>query len=339
MICVAAAALAVSASVAVTSASAASSITEAGSSLVYPLAAEWAQHYTAANVSTAAGGSSTGIADIQTNSKDIGASDAPMTSTQYAGDSHGPVEIPWALSATGIGYNIAGVGAGLRLTPTIIADIYTGKITTWGNKAITKINPHWKKALSKAGKITPIFRSDGSGDSYAFQNFMYHAVPKIWTTPASTSFPTSVGLGENGNAGVAGEVRVNKGTIGYISAAYLIQQNIHAAAVQNAAGNYEFPNAPNIANAASSNSTVPAQNSSFDGVTIVWPSKKYKTAYPISTYTYAIVNSSSSNIDTVKAFLQWVVSPTGGQRYGGSLDFVPLPAGIRNADNSIINTL
>jgi len=341
MICVGAAVFGVTASTAVATASA--SVSEAGSSLVYPLASVWASHYTGTSVSVAAGGSSTGIADIggtgQKPSKDIGASDAPMTSSQLSEDSYSPVEIPWALSATGIGYNIKGVGAGLKLNGTILAEIYTGKITTWGNAAITKLNPHYKAALTKAGKITPVFRSDGSGDSYAFQNFLYHAAPKIWTVPASTSFPGTVGQGENGNAGVAGEVHTNYGTIGYISAAYLIQENIHAAAVENAAGNFEFPNAPNIANAALSNSTIPAQGSSFDGVSIVDPSKHYKTAYPISTYTYAIVDKSDTpdSISTIQSFLTWAT--TTGQGLGGALDFVPLPAKIRTADAALISSL
>jgi phosphate transport system substrate-binding protein len=298
MICVGAAVFGVTASTAIASASA-TSIPEAGSSLVYPLVSIWQNHYTAATIAPGAGGSSTGIADIQANSVDIGASDAPMTSSQYSADSHGPVEIPWALYA---------------------------------------------KALKKAGSITPVFRSDGSGDSFAFQNFLLKGAPKYWKTPPSTAFAGTVGQGENGNAGVAGEVHSNKGTIGYISAAYLIQQNIHVAEIENAAGNFELPNASNIANAAASDSTIPAQGSAFTsglGVPIQYPSKKYKTAYPVSTYTYAIVNTSgtpkSGSTSDIQAFLTWAT--TTGQAYGGTLDFVPLPSRIRSADASIISSI
>jgi phosphate transport system substrate-binding protein len=343
MICVGAAVFGVSASGAVASASAAT-IKEAGSSLVYPLVAIWSGHYTGASVVAAAGGSGVGITDIDANSVDIGASDAPMTTQQYSGDSHNPVEIPWALTATGVGYNLPGVGTGLKLSATVLADIYTGKITTWGSSAITKLNPHFAKALKADGKITPVFRSDGSGDSYAFQSFLIRGAPKVWTTPPSTIFPGTVGQGENGNSGVAGEVRSNKGTIGYISAAYLIQQNIHVAAIENAAGGFELPDAKNIANAAASNTTIPAQGSAFTsagGVVIQYPSKKFKIAYPISTYSYAILNQSGSldSVSTNQGFLTWVISPTGGQKLGGNLDFVPLPAAIRSADASLINSL
>jgi phosphate transport system substrate-binding protein len=338
MICVGAAALGVTASTAVASASA--KVTEAGSSLVFPLAEQWASHYTSDNVVTAAGGSSTGIADIQHNSIDIGASDAPMTPTQYTGDTSGtPIEIPWALSATGIGYNIPGIKHGLQLNASVLAGIFTGKITSWSDKSITKLNPKYKKQLAKAGKITPVYRSDGSGDSYAFQHFLTVAAGSAWPYSYSTAWGGSTGVGENGNAGVAGEVHSNTGTIGYISAAYLIQQNISAAAVENAAGNFEVPNPANISNAAASNSTIDAQGPNFTGVSIVNPAKKYKIAYPISTYTYAMVNKNNSNINAVQAFINWVISPTGGQRLGANLDFVQLPSGIRSQVSSLVNGL
>jgi phosphate transport system substrate-binding protein len=318
----------------------ATTIKEAGSSLVYPLATKWASAYTGASVTTSSVGSGKGINLIQVGQVDIGASDAPMTSSQYAGDKSGtPVQIPWALSATGIGYNIPGVGYGLKLNAAILAGIFSGKITTWNNAAILSANPTLKKALSAAGKITPVVRSDGSGDSYAFQHYLTVAGGKAWTYSYSTSWGSPAGTGENGNSGVAGEVRSNKGTIGYISAYYLINEHITTAAVENAAGNYEEPEATNIANAAASNSTITAQGAGFTGVSIVDPSKKYKTAYPISTYTYAIVNKQDSNVAAVKAFLSWVISPQGGLYSGTTLDFSPLPTGIRTADAALINSL
>jgi phosphate transport system substrate-binding protein len=301
MICVGAVAAGALASTGVASASAAT-ISEAGSSLVYPIASVWASHYPGGTVNTAAGGSSTGIKDVQTGAVDIGASDAPMTPSQYAVGSANYVEIPWGLSATGIGYNLPGIGT--------------------------------------AGTITPVFRSDGSGDSYAIQNYMAHAAPSIWVDGYGTSFPgPSNGVGENGNAGVAGEVKNNKGTIGYISGAYLLQQHISVAAIGNGAGNYELPNIASILDAAASNTTLTAQGSSFTGDSIVDPGKKFKTAYPISTYTYALVNPNDKNVSSVQSFLDWVISKTGGQEYGVSLDFAPLPSKIVSADQALINSL
>lgn len=343
-ICLGAAVFGVIASTAAASASA-STINEAGSSLVYPLVARWSQVYSGATISPAAGGSGTGQKDIEGNLVDIGGSDAPMSSTSYGSDPYNAVEIPWALTATGVGYNIPGVKTGLHLTPAVLADIFTGKLTSWGSPAIVKLNKNDAKALHAAGKITPVFRSDGSGDSFAFQNFLYRSEPKIWTTVPSTSFPTTVGVGENGNSGVAGEVHQSKGAIGYISAYYLYQLHISTAAVENAAGNFELPNPKNIADASLYNSTVPAQGTAFtnaNGVPIQWPTKQYKTAYPVSTYTYAIVNKGTAphggaSFSDLQAFLSWAV--TSGQKYGGSLDFVPLPKKIVSADQGLINGL
>jgi phosphate transport system substrate-binding protein len=318
----------------------ATTIKEAGSSLVFPLVQKWSGLYTGATVQPASVGSGKGINLIQVGQVDIGASDAPMTSAQYGADRSGtPVQIPWALSATGVGYNIPGVGYGLKLNGAILAGIFSGKITTWNNPAIVKINPNYKKALAAAGKITPVVRSDGSGDSYAFQHYLTVAGGKAWTYSYSTSWGSHAGIGENGNSGVAGEVRTNKGTIGYISAYYLINEHITTAAIQNAAGNYEPPNTANIVDAAESNSTISAQGPSFTGVSIVFPSKKYTTAYPISTYTYAIVNKNDANVSAVQGFLNWVISPSGGLYSGSQLDFAPLPAAIRSADASLISSL
>jgi len=336
MVCIGIAVFGLVSSTAVASASA--SITEAGSSLVYPLVSVWASHYS--GVSPAAGGSGHGIQLIQEGAVDIGASDAPMTPVQYTGDHFGtPVQIPWALTGTGVGYNIHGVGYGLRLTGSILAKIYTGKITTWGNGAITRINKHYAKALRRAGRITPVYRSDGSGDTYVFQHFLTKAGHGNWHAGYATAWGGSTGVGENGNAGVAGEVRSNRGTIGYISAAYLIQQHLKVAQIQNARGKYEYPNASNIADAAKSNSHITGQGPNFTGVSIVYPSRRYKTAYPISTYSYAIVNRNDSKLGQVQAFLTWVLSSSGGQRYGGNLDFLPLPSDIRSADEGLVSGL
>ena len=336
MICVGAVGAAALASTAGVASASAATISEAGSSLVYPIASVWASHYSGATVNTAAGGSGKGIQEVTAGQVDIGASDAPMTPGQYGSGNY--VQIPWGLSATGVGYDLPGIGTGLKLNGTILADIYTGKITSWGDPAITKLNPSLASKLKREGKVTPVFRSDGSGDSYAFQNFMTHAAPKIWVDGVSTSFPGAVGVGENGNAGVAGEVKSNKGTIGYISGAYLLQQKITVAAIGNAAGKYELPEIASILDAASSNSTISAQGPSFSGASIVDPSAKYKTAYPISTFTYAIVSKSDNNLSAVQAFLTWVTNGP-GQQYGVSLDFAPLPSGIKKADAALINSL
>ncbi len=152
----------------------------------------------------------------------------------------------------------------------------------------------------------------------------------------------SVGQGENGNYGVTGEIAKNAGAVGYISAYYAISQHgIYTASLENAAGRFEQANGATIEEAAKSDSTIPAQGSAFTsagGVDIQYPSKKYKTAYPISTYTYAIVNQNGeSGLSAVQDFLSWAV--TTGQKYGAALRFYQLPASIVNADKGLISSL
>lgn len=334
-ICLGAAVFGVTASTAVATASA--KIVEAGSSLVYPLAAAWAQHYSADSVITSAGGSVAGIQDVQHGTVDIGTSDAPMTSAQCTGDVSGtPVQLPWALTATGVGYNIPGVPQGLKLSATVLAEIYTGKITTWGDSAITKLNPKFASALKKAGRITPVYRSDGSGDSYVFQRFLKVGAGAGWPYGFGTSWGGTTGVGALGNGAVASEVKGNTGTIGYMSISYLIQQKITTAQVENAAGKFNYPNPRNIESAASYNTKLSPQGPSFTGISIVYPSKAYPAAYPISTYTYAIVNKNDPNLASVAAFLKWVINPAGGQQVGNNLGFVPLPGAIRTTDQGLI---
>ncbi|HTU96018.1 MAG TPA: phosphate ABC transporter substrate-binding protein PstS, partial [Solirubrobacteraceae bacterium] len=174
----------------------------AGSTLVAPLEAEWAAAFnsrTGNTVNYNPVGSGTGIADITSRTVDFGASDAPLTPSQ-AGSCNGCVEIPWALSATGVGYNVPGAGKKLHLTGTLLAQIYLGNITTWNNPAIQKVN---KGVHLPNLKITPVFRSDGSGDTYAFTNYLSQ-VNSTWRSKVglgtAVSFPT--GASGKGNSGV-----------------------------------------------------------------------------------------------------------------------------------------
>lgn len=319
------------ASVSVAGASAAG-LTGAGSTLVAPLMANWINGFEikeGISVKYGAVGSGTGIAQITARTVDFGASDAPLTPEQAAA-CNGCVQIPWALSATGIGFNIPGVKK-LNLTGKIIAGIYFGKITNWNDPKIKKANPGAK--LPNLA-ITPVFRSDGSGDTYAFTNYLSKISP-AWRTEVgfSTTVGWKAGVGAKGNAGITATVTKTPGAIGYISASYLIAAGLGAAAVQNNAGNYEFPNLKNIENAASVVKSVPASNA----LSIVNPPKKATTAYPISTFTYAIVPHNAPQKGFLQQFLTYAV--TIGQKYGASLDFAPLPKVVLSAAKSSIASL
>ncbi|HWH12422.1 MAG TPA: phosphate ABC transporter substrate-binding protein PstS [Solirubrobacteraceae bacterium] len=297
----------------------------AGSTLIAPLMTQWQNDFgnrDGITVNYGAVGSGTGIAQISARTVDFGASDAPLSAAQ-ARACNGCVQMPWALTATGIAFNLPGVSY-LRVTGPILAAIYTGQIKTWNAPQLVKINPHTKlPALA----ITPVYRSDGSGDTYAFTNYLSD-ISSSWRSQVgfgtAVSFPS--GVGGKGNAGVKAIVSSTPGAIGYISASYIIAaRNLSAAAVQNAAGAYELPNLKNIANAASEIKSVPANNE----LHIVDPKAKYKTAYPISTFTYVIVPKVSPNAKNLTKFIEYAL--TTGAAFGPQLDFPAVPAVVREA--------
>jgi phosphate transport system substrate-binding protein len=311
----------------------AAGLTGAGSSLVAPLMANWISGFEIKEgipVKYASVGSGAGIAQITARTVDFGASDAPLTPEQ-AGACNSCVQIPWALTATGIGFKIPGVKK-LNLTGPIVASIYFGKITKWNDPKIKALNPGVKlPGLT----ITPVFRSDGSGDTYAFTSYL-SKVSKAWKNEvgASTSvqFPPG-GVGAKGNSGVTSTVTSTNGSIGYISASYLIAAGLGAAALQNKAGKFELPNLKNIESAASYVTHLSKSNT----VSIVDPPAKASIAYPLSTFTYAIVPHNAPQKGFLQQFLNYAV--TIGQKYGAALDFAPLPKVVATAAKSAIGSL
>lgn len=327
------AALAVSAMGGFTASAFAGTLSGAGSTLVAPLEAQWAtgfQNQTGNQVNYQAVGSGTGITDIQNNLVDFGASDAPLNS-QQSGACQGCVQIPWALSATGVGFHIKGFGDKLHLTGPVLAKIYLGQIGKWNSSAIKALNPG--EHLPNL-KITPIFRSDGSGDTYAFTNYL-SAVSTTWKNKVnfatSVSFPA--GVGQKGNSGVTAALEATNGGIAYIAVSYLIAHEIPAIAIKNNAGNYEYPNLHQIESAAQTVTHVPSSNE----LHIVDPPKSAKIAYPISTFTYAIVPKGAKQAGLLKQFISYDL--TTGQHFGAALDFAPIPKIVLTAAKKAVGSL
>jgi phosphate transport system substrate-binding protein len=298
----------------------------AGSSLVAPLMANWKSGFEARTnggitVTYGSVGSGAGIAQITARTVDFGASDAPLTLEQAAA-CNGCVQIPWALTATGLGFHLDGVNK-LNLSGKVIAAIYQGRITKWNDKKIKELNPGVK---IPGTPITPVYRSDGSGDTYAFTNYLSKVSP-AWKSEhgysTAVSFPA--GVGGKGNVGVTSVVQSTNGAIGYISASYIIAANLKAVAVQNEAGKFTYPNLKNISAAAEMVKKVPANNE----LHIVDPPKKYTEAYPISTFTYAIVPHGAPQKSSLEEFINY--NMTVGQKYGPALDFAPLPKVVLKA--------
>jgi len=294
----------------------------AGSSLVEPMVQAWIpelRDQSDIDMTYNPIGSGGGIQAITSRTVDFGASDAPLTPDQ-AGACKGCLLVPWALSATTLSYNIPGVGPGLKLSGPVIADIFLGEITKWDDTRITMLNPG--KQLPSRG-IAPIYRSDGSGDTYAFTSYLNEVSP-AWKAQVgngtSVNFPS--GAGSKGNSGVAGSLTRTDGAIGYISVAYAVQNKLNVASVQNAAGNFARPDLAGIEAAAEAMDKPQPDNS----IPIVDPPASAHEAYPISTFTYAIVPKDSPKATELKETLEYAVGP--GQQFSERFVFAKLPARV-----------
>ena len=335
------AAAALLAALAVTSATAASkrshaTIKGAGSSLIAPAVAVWSTLYKGDQIQYSGIGSGGGIKAIQARSVDFGASDAPLTKSQGAG-CHGCAQIPWALTATSPIVNIPGVGAHqLKLTGGVLANIYLGNITKWNDPEIKKLN----SGLNLPDlKITPVHRSDGSGDTYVFTNYL-SKVSHAWKTKVGcatlVSWPS--GVGGNKNNGVAAIVSSTPGTIGYVSVAYTLANHLKLARLRNASGQYVLPTIASIEAAAQlvKSKKIPANNK----ISITDPpaSKKYRLAYPLATFTYVIIPVQTAKAAELKAFVTWALGAQ-AQSSIKKLVFAPMPAVVTKAAKKTLATI
>jgi phosphate transport system substrate-binding protein len=305
------------------------SLTGAGSTLIYPMISQWAPDFhnkTGISVAYGAIGSGGGIAQITARIVDFGASDAPMSPSQSAA-ANGVLQVPWALAATLVSYNLPGV-KNIHLSGLVLSRIYLGRIKYWDDPLIKLLNPGVK--LPHVA-ITPVYRSDGSGDTYVFTDFLSQTSPN-WRQDVgnSTQVNFRVGVGAKGNDGVAGVVEKTPGALGYLAISYVKQNHLAYALVRNAANKYVLPTIKAISAAASSVTNIPASNA----ISIVNPPANYPTAYPMSTFTYALVPQHSSKAAQIKQFLNYAI--TTGQQFGPALLFAPLPARILSLDKVTI---
>jgi phosphate transport system substrate-binding protein len=309
----------------------AGNISGAGSTFVAPLVNSWiqpVQSQLGINLSYSAIGSGGGVAAITNKQVDFGGSDAPLS--QFTPTCTTCVQIPWALAATAVMYRLDGVKNHLNLTGAVLAKIYLGTIKNWNDPAIVKLNP---AATLPGTPITVVHRSDSSGTSYNFTDYLSSA-SSTWKSQVGTG--TSVnwpaGIGGKGSSGVSAAVHQTNGAIGYADVEYALKAHLAVFRIQNKAGKFVFANLKTI-KAASVLDTTPAADGSLS---IVNPpkAKKYANAYPICTYTYVDVQKSSSNATTLKQFLNWAI--TTGQTFGPKIFFVPIPASVVTFDKKQI---
>jgi phosphate transport system substrate-binding protein len=300
----------------------ATTITGAGSTFVAPLISQWIPAVGSAfgyEVQYSPIGSGGGISAITARTVDFGASDAPLSPDQFTA-CKGCVQIPIALSATSVIYNLEGVKNLLKMDGATLAKIFMGQITTWNDPAIAAMN---KGVTLPSTKIAIVHRSDNSGTTFNFTDYLSSVSPAWKSGPGNgvaVNWPT--GAGARGSSGVAAAVGQTPGGIGYVDVAYAKANHIKFFAMKNNSGKYTTPGLRGILAAASSDQKPDANNA----LSIVNPPKKFVLAYPICTYVYAIAPLQSPKAADLRKFLFWAV--TKGQSFGPKLLFQPLPKSV-----------
>jgi phosphate transport system substrate-binding protein len=294
----------------------------AGSTFVAPLVSQWTAAVGAAygyQLQYSPIGSGGGINAVTGRTVDFGASDAPLSPDQFTA-CKSCAQIPWALSATSVIYNLNGVKNLLHMDGPTLARIYSGQITVWNDAAIKKLNPG---VALPSEKIAIVHRSDNSGTTYNFTDYLSSVSP-AWKSATGTGVAVNwpVGTGAKGSSGVAAAVGQTPGGIGYVDVAYAKANHLEFFAMKNRSGKFTTPGLRGILAAATSDQKPDATNA----LSIVNPPKKYDLAYPISTYTYVIVPIQSSKAPALKKFLFWAV--TKGQAFGPKLLFQPIPKSV-----------
>jgi phosphate transport system substrate-binding protein len=292
--------------------------------------AKYQQQHPGVTIGYASVGSSAGIAAISAQQVNFGASDVPMTAAEQAAAKGGPItQVPVDLGGEGVVYNLSlPSGARLHLTGPALAAIYLGQITRWNDPALTALNPGL--SLPPAA-INVVHRSDGSGTTYIFSNYLSSVSP-AWAARVGTgkSLSWPVGDGEEGNGGVATVVNRTPFSIGYVEQAYSQGLLLPFAAIRNQAGNYVIPSAQTVtADAAQKPAITPTDFSIVN--------QPGATSYPISGYSWALIYAHQPNQATgqaLVAMLDWLTS--NGQAYAAANGYVPLPAQVQQLAHTML---
>ncbi len=313
------------------------SLTGAGATFPYPLYSKMFDVYNKAygvRVNYQAIGSGGGIRQLIAKTVDFGASDAFVNDKAMKKFSSPIVHIPMVSGAVVITYNLKG-NPKLKLSPSVIADIFLGKIKYWNDRRIKKLNPELNLPKSK---IVVVHRSDGSGTTFIFSDYL-SKVSNEWETKVgrgkSLKWPT--GVGAKGNPGVAGLVRKIKGSIGYVELIYALSNNMPYAKVQNKKGKFIEPSIESVSHA--SDVALP------DDMRVSLTNTDSENGYPISGFTWILVYkdlkegrvSSKEKAKELVKLLWWMTHE--GQKYAKPLHYAPLSEKAREKAEKIIKSI
>lgn len=309
----------------------------AGATFPNPLYQKWISEYGKLHANVQMDyqsiGSGGGIKQIQAQTVDFGASDAPMTDAELKAAPGELIHIPTVLGAVVVTYNVTSIAKPLNLSSEVVADIFLGKIKKWDDARLQQDNPG---VSLPAGDITVVHRSDGSGTTYVFTDYLSKVSPE-WKekvgTDKSPKWP--VGQGGKGNEGVTGQIKQQPNTIGYVELAYAVQNKLPVALIKNASGKFVEPSIDAVTAAAAA-----ASGQTPDDLRVSITNAAGETAYPISSYTYILAYKDQKDADKGKAvvdFLWWGIHD--GEQFAKDLQYAPLPAEIVKRTEAKINSI
>lgn len=322
-------------------------ILETGSSLLYPLFNLWVpayqQQHPNVQITTQSTGSGTGLSEALNGTAQIGASDAYLSGAM-ARLHPGILNIPLAIASQMVNYNVPGLNdAHLKLSGPVLAGIYEGRITEWDDPQIAGLNPG---VTLPHDRIIPVHRSDGSGDTFIFTQYLADSTPswaKAHAYGTTISWPAvQGGIGAQGNQGMVNALAGNKYAIAYVGISYrgaIQHDRLGEAQLQNRAGKFVLPDATTVQAAASE---MAPKTPADERISMIFAPGA--NSYPIVNYEYAIVSQkqpSPSVAEALRGFLSWAISPQGGgqAQFLQKLGFVALPASVRTLSEAQIRTI
>ena len=312
-------------------------INGAGATFPNPIYSKWFSEYNKMHpnveINYQSIGSGGGIRQLSAGTVFFGASDGPMTNDQIYAAGFPVLHLPTVLGGVVPVYNIPGFDGELHFTGPVLADIFLGKITRWNDPAIKNLNPN---ANLPGADITVVHRSDGSGTSYIWCDYLSKVSAEYRrTVGVATSVNWPVGVGGKGNEGVAGLVKQTPGAIGYVELIYALQNKIDYGAVQNQAGQFVRASTETVSNAAAG-----AAKSMPSDFRVSITNAPGRDVYPISSFTWLLFNERPS--DKVRArtmvdFTKWAL--TEGQKYTAELGYAPLPKEVVALEMKALNRI
>ncbi len=307
----------------------AQNVNGAGATFPNPIYSRWfieySQQHPGVHINYQPIGSGGGIRQVSEGTVDFGATDGPMTDQQMSGAKVKTMHIPTVLGAVVPVYNLPGVNHDLSFSPDVIADIYLGKITKWNDGRIAKDNP----GVGLPDKaILPVYRSDGSGTTYIFTDYLSKVSPD-WQSHVgkSTSVKWPTGIGQKGNEGVAGMVRQSPYSFGYVELIYALQNKMSFGAVRNSAGKFVKASPEGVTEAAAAVAKgMPAD------FRVSITNAPGATSYPISSFTWLLIPQHSADPAKAKVladFLGWMLDH--GEAEASSMAYAPLPKPVQDS--------